>query len=60
MRQRMKQKILDAAVAIAHKTKTVSVTRTQLARKLKISPVTVTYYVSMREVSKYIYKELTQ
>jgi len=56
----MKQKILDAAVELAHKTKTVSVTRTQLARKLKIAPVTITYYVSMKEVSKYIYKELTR
>lgn len=52
--------ILDAAVTIAKKTKTVDVTRAALAKHLKVSLITISYYVNMKEVNKHLFKALTK
>lgn len=55
-----KEKILKTAIKLVNKKKTVHVTVSEIAKKLKVTPPGVNNVIKMREIEKHIYEELTK
>lgn len=55
-----KEKILETAMKIVTKKKTVHITIADIAKKLKVTPPGINYIIKMRDIEKFIYAELTK